>query len=129
MDILQTYIYLMMQDMEILKMLHWEVLVVSELKSYYRPFSQIKAEFRLLLLSEPLKVGHGSQSTIKHTSQEGPWLMLWSVYLQPDQDSCLLVGIHHWGTVGLLIIGIYCYLLMSLFLLMMLMMCFHFGCF
>jgi hypothetical protein len=116
-------------DMEILKTLHWEVLVVSELKSYYRPFSQIKAEFRLLLLSEPLKVGHGSQSTIKHTSQEGPWLMLWSVYLQPDQDSCLLVGIHHWGTVGLLIIGIYCYLLMSLFLLMMLMMCFHFGCF
>jgi hypothetical protein len=99
MDILQTYIYLMMQDMEILKMFHWEVLVVSELKSYYRPFSQIKAEFRLLLLSEPLKVGHGSQSTIKHTSQEGPWLMLWSVYLQPDEYFCLLVGIHHWGTV------------------------------
>jgi hypothetical protein len=34
MDILQTYIYLLMQDMEILKMLHWETLVVNELKFY-----------------------------------------------------------------------------------------------
>jgi cobalamin biosynthesis Co2+ chelatase CbiK len=80
MDILQTYIYLMMQDMEILKTLDWEVLVVSELKSYYRPFSQIKAEFRLLLLSEPLK------TNVEELSQYVAFLEPWKNLVMHGQD-------------------------------------------
>jgi hypothetical protein len=49
------------QDMEILKNLEWEALIVDEgwrlhPQKTYHPFSRLNSAFRLLLLSEPPKV-------------------------------------------------------------------------
>lgn len=50
------------QDMEILEKVDWEVLIVDEARrprpqKAFRAFCQLSSVFRLLLLSETLKVG------------------------------------------------------------------------
>jgi hypothetical protein len=50
------------QDMEVLEKVDWEVLIVDEARrprpqKVFRAFCQLSSVFRLLLLSETLKVG------------------------------------------------------------------------